>query len=101
MILVYFSESNRGWETNVIYGLGILLTEFLPINNNFKYLKIDVVMMLYCIIHIALRLFIRFNRAKIKRLQSSFKKNLALPLPHFYIRIDNLCFIVNSPSIKF
>lgn len=79
MILVHFSESKKGWETNGIYGL----TEVLhaPKDNNFKYLKIDVVMMLYCIIHIALRLFIRFNRAKIKRLQSSFKKNLALPLP--------------------
>lgn len=58
-ILVYHSKSNRGWETNGIYGLGILLTEFLPIDNNFKYLKIDVVMMLYCIIHIAFRLLIQ------------------------------------------
>lgn len=67
MIFVHFSESKKVRE---MYGLGMLLTEVSPIDDNFNYLKTDVVMMLYCIMHISLR----SNTAKTNRLESSSKK---------------------------
>lgn len=63
---MYFFDIKIGCKKIGIYGLGIFLIEFLLIDNNFKYLKIDVVMLLYCIIYMLLRLYMCLNILKVK-----------------------------------
>lgn len=55
--------------------LGILLTEILSIDYNFKIFKIDVAMLFYCIIHthVPLKFCMRLNTSKTKRSQLSRK----------------------------
>lgn len=66
MIIVLFYESNKCCTKDGTHGSGFILTEVLSIDYNFKYFKIDAVMLSSCILHIFIEFMYAFRYIKQK-----------------------------------